>query len=136
MNAITSQTIMSTSSWGRNIAQNTLGINLPKTNMSAIDVLELYSRHLLENFEYLPLFIDELNSELQRQTPTFSPEVLSQVLKSSWNSFKDELKNNPVEFNLAKAIVVSVHDKAKSSVIGRKVIKEILHSCIVDIVHV
>lgn len=60
--------------------------------------------------------------------PTFSSKDMIVNLRSFWDEVKDELKSNPLSFNLWKDIIISVHSEFKDKPnIGIKQLREFVY---------
>lgn len=83
--------LMSKSSWGSNQLRE-LGIIIPKTNTSSLDVLKHYSRNNIENnYPQLILAVDEL-SQLFNGKAVENGTVVSSRIKEVWDEYKSVME--------------------------------------------
>ena len=85
MNTI-STLVMSKTAWGCKQAKEAFDIQLSKTSMKSMDVLELLALDKAANkSDHVHVYISELLHQIRIQTPTFTKEVTERCLRRVWN---------------------------------------------------
>lgn len=85
MNTI-STLVMSKTAWGCKQAKEAFDIQLSKTSMKSMDVLELLALDKAANkSDNVHVYISELLHQIRIQTPTFTKEVTERCLRRVWN---------------------------------------------------
>ena len=133
MNNSTSSIVMSKTSWGSKQAKEAFKLQLPKTNMKSLDVLELLALDKASNYsDNVYVYVSELLHQIRIQTPTFTKEVTERCLKKVWNEaltagIKGEDKR------ILKSIIVTVQ-KQTVYMTGRNQVVQAICSTVVDMV--
>lgn len=116
-----STVIKSQNSWGSKQALNVLGMKMTKTNSSQAEVLDLYLNNLLDQTCSLGIFKDAFVQVLAKASPCFNREAAKSILRNTWFLVKEELKNNPEEFQVAKELLIQMEKEFVHDSNGRQI---------------
>lgn len=106
-----STVIKSQNSWGSKQALSVLGMKMSKTNTSQAEVLDLYLNSLLNRTCSMGIFKDAFVQVLAQASPCFNKEAAKSILRNTWFLSKEELKNNPEEFRVAKELLIQMEQE-------------------------